>query len=138
MTELRSLQIFGHNLTNEGLTAILDNCPHLESLDIQHCFNIEMDDTMRAKCAGIKTLRLPHDSTDDYEFVVQSPVWTDETQSEDDYDTESHIYYDLDSEDPDGYDNFDDISRYVTGVPEDELDEEARMILRGLCGLLLN
>ena len=39
MTELRFLHIFGNNLTNEGLTAILDNCSHLESLDILHCFN---------------------------------------------------------------------------------------------------
>jgi hypothetical protein len=51
MHKLRSLQLFGNNLTNEGLTAILDNCPHLESLD-----------TLRGKCARIKTLRLPHDS----------------------------------------------------------------------------
>jgi len=65
MTELRSLQIFGNNLTNEGLTAILDNCCHLESLDTRHCFNVEMDNTLRAKCSGIKTLRLPNDSTDD-------------------------------------------------------------------------
>jgi hypothetical protein len=51
MHKLRSLQLFGNNLTNEGLTATLDNCPHLESLD-----------TLRGKCARIKTLRLPHDS----------------------------------------------------------------------------
>ncbi|OQU80046.1 hypothetical protein SORBI_3007G070500 [Sorghum bicolor] len=88
MTELRSLQIFGNNLTNEGLTAILDNCCHLESLDIRHCFNVEMDNTLRAKCAGIKTLRLPNDSTDDYEFIVSNPAWANDsqTQSEDDFD----------------------------------------------------
>jgi hypothetical protein len=70
MTELRSLQIFGNNLTNKGLTAILDNCPHLESLDLRHCFNVKMDDALRTKCARLKTLKLPHDSTEGYEFQV--------------------------------------------------------------------
>uniref|UniRef100_A0A0E0LYK9 F-box domain-containing protein n=1 Tax=Oryza punctata TaxID=4537 RepID=A0A0E0LYK9_ORYPU len=65
MAQLRSVQIFGNNLTNEGLTAILDNCPHLESLDIRHCFNVAMadDDTLQEKCVRIKALRLPNDST---------------------------------------------------------------------------
>ncbi|KAL6658881.1 hypothetical protein ACP70R_002921 [Stipagrostis hirtigluma subsp. patula] len=139
MTELRSLQIFGNNLTNDGLIAILDNCPHLQSLDIRHCFNVEMDDTVRAKCAGIKTMRLPHDSTQDYEFLVPAPVWADDTESEDDFDGYyMGSYSDYEDVEPEDYDNFDDISRYVTGAPEDELDEEARMVLRGLCGLLLN
>jgi hypothetical protein len=46
MLQLRSLQLFANNLTNEGLAAILDNCVHLESLDIRHCFNIVMDDAL--------------------------------------------------------------------------------------------
>lgn len=134
MTELRSLQIFGNNLTNEGLTAILDNCCHLESLDIRHCFNVKMDNTLRAKCAGIKTLRLPNDSTDDYEFRVSDPVWDNDsqTQSEDDSDGFG-VYYDLDTElgsDDDIYDP----SNYIEGIDKD--DEEARMILRSLWALM--
>uniref|UniRef100_A0ACD5XD08 Uncharacterized protein n=1 Tax=Avena sativa TaxID=4498 RepID=A0ACD5XD08_AVESA len=74
MHELRSLQLFGNCLTNKGLSAILDNCLHLESLDIRHCFNVNMDDTLRAKCARISTLRLPHDSHD-YDFQVHEPIW---------------------------------------------------------------
>jgi hypothetical protein len=42
--------------------------------------------TLRAKCAGIKTLRLPDDSTDDYDFIVSAPVWVDHSQREDDSD----------------------------------------------------
>lgn len=76
MLELRSLQLFANNLTNEGLTAILDNCVHLESLDIRHCFNIVLDAALRAKCSRIKTLRLPHDSTDDYDLEALSPIWS--------------------------------------------------------------
>ncbi|KAJ1267675.1 hypothetical protein BS78_07G075800 [Paspalum vaginatum] len=135
MTELRALQIFGNNLTNEGLTAILDNCRHLESLDIRHCFNVEMDNTLQAKCAGIKTLRPPDDSTDDYEFIVQSPVWADDS-SEDDFDGSylgSDVYYDLDTELDDDDDIYDP-SNYIDGIDSD--DEEARMILRGLWALM--
>jgi hypothetical protein len=73
MHELRSLQLFGNILTNKGLTAILENCCHLESLDIRHCFNVTMDDALRAKCARISALRLPNDSTDDYDFIVKEP-----------------------------------------------------------------
>ncbi|XBI20936.1 hypothetical protein VPH35_062129 [Triticum aestivum] len=58
MHGLRSLQLFGNSLTNKGLTAILDNCRHLESLDIRHCFNVYMDNTLRTKCARISTLWL--------------------------------------------------------------------------------
>ena len=74
MRELRSLQLFGNNLNNKGLASILDNCPHLEFLDIRHCFNVNMDTALQAKCARIETLRLPGDSTADYEFLVKSPI----------------------------------------------------------------
>ena len=43
----------------------MDNCPQLESLDIPHCFNVDMDKTLLLKCARVKTLRLPDDPTDD-------------------------------------------------------------------------
>ncbi|XBI30903.1 hypothetical protein VPH35_054547 [Triticum aestivum] len=58
MHGLRSLQLFGNDLTNKGLTTILDNCCHLEFLDIRHCFNVYMDNTLRTKCARISTLWL--------------------------------------------------------------------------------
>jgi hypothetical protein len=136
MTGLRSLQIFGNNLTNVGLTAILDNCHHLESLDIRHCFNVDMDNHLRGKCAGIKTLRLPDDSTDDYEFEVSSPVWDDQSQSEDDSDggyMGSDVYYELDT-DLDEDDDIYDPSNYIDGMDKD--DEEARMVLRTLWALM--
>ncbi|CAL5010847.1 unnamed protein product [Urochloa decumbens] len=72
MHELNSLQLFGNRLTNKGLETILDNCPKLESLDIRHCFNVNMDKALLTKCAGIRTLRLPNDPTD-YNLQVKSP-----------------------------------------------------------------
>ena len=32
---LRHLQLFGNRMTNDGLKAILDGCPQLESLDLR-------------------------------------------------------------------------------------------------------
>ncbi|TVU15716.1 hypothetical protein EJB05_39254, partial [Eragrostis curvula] len=74
MHGLRSLQLFGNALTNKGLETILVNCPHLESLDIRHCFNVDMDKTLLAKCAKIKTLRLSDDPTDDYDLPLRNRV----------------------------------------------------------------
>jgi hypothetical protein len=69
MSELRCLQLFGNMLTDDGLQAILDGCPHLESLDLRECFSISFAGNLERRCAEqIKDLRLPHDSTDDYEF----------------------------------------------------------------------
>ena len=38
MPELRHLQIIGNKLMNDGLLAILDGCPQLESLDLKEMF----------------------------------------------------------------------------------------------------
>ncbi|CAM0957354.1 unnamed protein product [Alopecurus aequalis] len=85
MYALRSLQLFGSELTKVGLTAILDNCTHLEYLDIRNCFNIYMDTTLRAKCTRIKTMKPPHGSTDGYEFQIGNPVRTRARRTRRDY-----------------------------------------------------
>ncbi|CAO2206057.1 unnamed protein product [Urochloa humidicola] len=74
MHGLRSLQLFANSISNQELAAILDGCQQLESLDIRHCFNVFMDDEMRARCARLKTLRLPEDSMEDYDLPYTSPV----------------------------------------------------------------
>ncbi|XP_059435879.1 putative F-box/LRR-repeat protein 23 [Corylus avellana] len=69
MSELLRLQLFGNLLTNDGLQAILDGCPRLESLDLRRCFNLILAGDLGRRCSEqIKGLRLPHDSIDDYEF----------------------------------------------------------------------
>ncbi|KAK8950693.1 F-box protein SKIP19 [Platanthera zijinensis] len=73
--QLRRLQLFGNYVTGTGLSAILDNCPDLESLDIRCCFNV--DETLKNKCGRIKELRLPNDSTADYEYGVAEPQTDD-------------------------------------------------------------
>ncbi|KAL6843351.1 hypothetical protein ACP4OV_027064 [Aristida adscensionis] len=79
MHGLESLQLFGNALSNKGLSTILRSCPKLESLDIRHCFNLSMDETLLRKCAGIKTLRLPDDPTDDYDHKFFTPVRSHDT-----------------------------------------------------------
>ena len=42
MPKLRHLWLIGNRVTNDGLQAILDGCPHLESLDLRKCFNVTL------------------------------------------------------------------------------------------------
>jgi hypothetical protein len=72
MPGLRHLQLFGNKLTNDGVQAILDGCPHLESLDLRQCFNVTLTGNLGRRCAEqIKDLRRPLDPTDDYEFDAE-------------------------------------------------------------------
>jgi hypothetical protein len=85
MHGLRYLKIICSALDERGLKAILDNCPHLEFIDLCYCPNLLMDKVMRAKCAGVK-LRYCHHY---YHFVlgiencfrfyysVENPDWSD-------------------------------------------------------------
>ncbi|CAO2200820.1 unnamed protein product [Urochloa humidicola] len=85
MHGLHYLKIICSGLNNEGLTAIIDNCPHLEFLDLCYCPNLYMDDAMRAKCAGVKVSVCPHyyqfldvencDTVEDYS--AENPYWSD-------------------------------------------------------------
>ncbi|KAM5587553.1 F-box protein SKIP19-like [Rosa sericea] len=69
MHNLHHLQIFANKLTNDGLQAILDGCPPLESLDLRQCYNLNLEEDLEKRLVErIKLLRLPDDSTDDYEF----------------------------------------------------------------------
>ncbi|KAE8716892.1 putative F-box/LRR-repeat protein 23 [Hibiscus syriacus] len=72
MPELCHLQLFGNKLTNEGLQAILNGCPHLEYLDLRQCFNVSLGGNLEKRCVEhIKNLRRPNDSTHDYEFNAE-------------------------------------------------------------------
>ncbi|KAE7996118.1 hypothetical protein FH972_000866 [Carpinus fangiana] len=69
MSELRCLNLVGtFLLTNDSLQAILDGCPHLESLDLRRCTVLSQAGTLGRCAEQIKNLRLPDDSIDDYEF----------------------------------------------------------------------
>ncbi|KFK30945.1 hypothetical protein AALP_AA6G048000 [Arabis alpina] len=63
MPELRHLQLFGNFLTNTGLNAILEGCPHLEHLDLRRCFNVNLSgDLAKQRFERIKEVKRPDDS----------------------------------------------------------------------------
>lgn len=63
MSNLRHLTILNNELTNNGLQAILDGCPFLESLDIRGCLYVDLDGSLEKRCnAQIKELRFPAQS----------------------------------------------------------------------------
>ncbi|GJN40113.1 hypothetical protein PR202_gb29282 [Eleusine coracana subsp. coracana] len=71
MHELRSLMLVHGELTDKGLAAIVDNCRHLESLDIRRCPHIIIEDALRAKWPRINT--------------ADAPLYFDERRRVDDY-----------------------------------------------------
>ncbi|XP_003580962.3 putative F-box/LRR-repeat protein 23 [Brachypodium distachyon] len=73
MRGLRSLQLFAQTISTDGLSSILNSCVQLESLDIRHCFNIEMEEEMVARCSRFRSLKLPYDSTHDYDLEFSAP-----------------------------------------------------------------
>lgn len=76
MHGLQHLQVFGNKLTDDGLRSILDCCPHLGSLDLRHCFILNLEGDLRRICSEqINKLWLPHDSTEGKEFVARSEAY---------------------------------------------------------------
>uniref|UniRef100_A0ACD5YG17 Uncharacterized protein n=1 Tax=Avena sativa TaxID=4498 RepID=A0ACD5YG17_AVESA len=111
MPELKDLQLIGNNLTNDGLLAILDHCPHLESLDIRQCFNLRMDDAMKSRCARIRDLKLPHDPISDFKYRAYMGSIGDDHGSDfeiDMYDDLLDVVTDDDEAEFDDMDDFDD------------------------------
>ncbi|KAF9590576.1 hypothetical protein IFM89_035894 [Coptis chinensis] len=68
MPKLRRLHLSRNKLTNTGLEAILNGCPYLKYLNLQECFNIELNAELRKKYERIEKLVVPDDLADDYEF----------------------------------------------------------------------
>jgi len=111
MPELKDLQLIGNNLTNDGLMAILNHCPHLESLDIRQCFNLRMDDAVKSRCAGIRDLKLPHDPISDFKYRAYMGSIGDDQGSDfevDMYDDLLDVVTDDDDAEFDDMDDFDD------------------------------
>ena len=72
---------------NDGLLAILDGCPQLESLDLRKCFHVTLSGNLGKYAERIKVLSHPDDSPDNYEFDADDGS----------FDEGSYIVYSLDS-----------------------------------------
>ncbi|KAJ9565895.1 hypothetical protein OSB04_001861 [Centaurea solstitialis] len=53
MPALRHLHLFGSLMMDDGLYAILHCCPHIESLDIRRCFDLNLCGNLEKSCRKI-------------------------------------------------------------------------------------
>ncbi|XP_045799768.1 putative F-box/LRR-repeat protein 23 [Trifolium pratense] len=69
MPGLHNLKISGINfIDNDGVRAILDGCPLLESFDLSYCFNLYLTRSLQIRCLEqIKNVKLP--------FICSSDDW---------------------------------------------------------------
>ncbi|KAK9669654.1 hypothetical protein RND81_13G146200 [Saponaria officinalis] len=111
MPNLRRLQLIGSFMSNDGLNAILDGCPLLESLDLRACFKIDLSGSLGKRCDRITNLRRPNDSTSDYshqacaEDHLMGNYFSGESLEWYDYGTDEWGDFDMDY-DSDEYDDF--------------------------------
>lgn len=59
MSGLHELGLVGNGLDKDGMHAILDGCPLLQSLDVRGCHHLNFGDELKARCKGFTSLRLP-------------------------------------------------------------------------------
>lgn len=103
MPNLRHLQLWAVKMTNEGLEAILNGCPFLESLDLRLCFGLDLQGDLGKRCSErIKDLRLPSDCTRDIDRWFKPP---DADLTWEDFKSDYFRYPDSDS-DSDRFDRF--------------------------------
>ncbi|KAL8468600.1 hypothetical protein ACS0TY_031699 [Phlomoides rotata] len=69
MPNLCHLRLIANSIDNDGLEAILDGCPKLESLDLRQCFDLDLRGALGKRCAEqIKHLKFPFYSVSDIEY----------------------------------------------------------------------
>ncbi|KAL8091073.1 hypothetical protein AgCh_040253 [Apium graveolens] len=123
MTGLRHLVLCGPNkMTSDGLLAVLENCPHLESLEVSHGVADVGPDLVRRLSRQIKDLKLSYDSMvygDDYdsEFsdVLNEDVLCEQSDFYPDDETD-----DLDSSDEDDFSGLSDSETSTGSLDYDE------------------
>ncbi|XP_043699012.1 F-box protein SKIP19-like [Telopea speciosissima] len=103
MPELRYLNLYGNKLTDDGLRAILDGCPHLETLDLRRCFSVDLEGDLQSRCADrIKSLKLPDDPCEENEF----DEFDANTDFDGSYDDDLSGLSEIDLMSDDGYDGY--------------------------------
>ncbi|XP_059284943.1 putative F-box/LRR-repeat protein 23 [Lycium ferocissimum] len=106
---LHHLQLIGNSITNKGLKAILDSCPHLVSLDLRLCKYVSLNEVLSSRISGqIKNVKLPHDSLAGLDFSFNACGEEDDDLSFEDY--ERDMSSEDDEWDMSSEDNEDDMS----------------------------
>lgn len=71
MPKLTHLELIYSHITNDELETILNGCPHLQSLDLRKCHNLDLDGNLGKLCIErIKDFK--HESTGNCEFEFPS------------------------------------------------------------------
>lgn len=71
MPKLTHLELIYSHITNDELETILNGCPHLQSLDLRKCHNLDLDGNLGKLCMErIKDFK--HESTGNCEFEFPS------------------------------------------------------------------
>ncbi|XP_041027879.1 putative F-box/LRR-repeat protein 23 [Juglans microcarpa x Juglans regia] len=78
MPGLVSLLLVGNKLTNDGLQAILDGCPDLQSLELWRCRHVFMEGDFGRKCSErIKNLQFHYFSDQEFEKILEDSGYYD-------------------------------------------------------------
>ncbi|XP_060179340.1 putative F-box/LRR-repeat protein 23 isoform X3 [Lycium barbarum] len=73
---LHHLQLIGNSMTNKGLEAILDGCPHLVSLDLRLCEYISLNEVLSSRISEqIKDVKYPNESLAGLRFSFEAYIW---------------------------------------------------------------
>ncbi|XP_042005151.1 putative F-box/LRR-repeat protein 23 [Salvia splendens] len=74
MPNLRHLRLWDLYMRNKGVEAIIDGCPHLESLDLRRCSGVDLDEALFNRCIEqIKDLILPTDGNTSDPDLLEDP-----------------------------------------------------------------
>ncbi|KAL8461043.1 hypothetical protein ACS0TY_031695 [Phlomoides rotata] len=100
MPNLRHLCLVAIGMDNEGLEAILDGCPYLESLDLRRCIRLDLQQValLRRCSEQIKHVKYPFDSiggADDYIYDSDDDYGDVECE---DYGSDYYPLYDSDDD----------------------------------------
>ncbi|XP_041026884.1 putative F-box/LRR-repeat protein 23 [Juglans microcarpa x Juglans regia] len=78
MPGLVRLHLVGNKLTNDGLQAILDGCPHLQSLELWRCRYVSLEGDFGRKCSErIKNLRFHYFNDQEFEKILEASGYYD-------------------------------------------------------------
>ncbi|KAJ0657691.1 putative leucine-rich repeat domain superfamily [Helianthus annuus] len=75
LLKLKHLELIENKMTNVGLRVILDNCHHLETLDLRQCLYIDLKGDLGKQCSQqIKYLKLPNDSLEGCPYIYNLSI----------------------------------------------------------------